>query len=233
MTDLQGVSVVIPAFDAGRFLAEAIESARAQSLKPREIIVVDDGSSDDSAEVASRFGPPVLLLRHAGNLGGGAARNTGIQAATSAIVALLDADDRMSAGRLAREVAHLAANPHLAGVVSRMEMFCEPGYSLPAWALDPATGRPITHAAAALTVHRSVFARVGLFDATFRVADVEWLVRARDAGEPIEQLEACGTERRIHGANMSHALLTDGGAQRDLFRMLRARGRREIGRGHA
>jgi glycosyltransferase involved in cell wall biosynthesis len=85
-------SVVIPAYNAEAFLARAIDSVLAQTWPAEEIIVVDDGSSDASAEVAARYGGPVRVLRQA-NAGVSAARNTGAGAATGDWLAFLDADD--------------------------------------------------------------------------------------------------------------------------------------------
>jgi len=91
MPDRLGVSVVIPCHNAERFLGAALESVRAQSRPVTEVIVVDDASTDGSGAIATAFGATVL--QHASNRGNGAARNTGLRAARSPLVALLDADD--------------------------------------------------------------------------------------------------------------------------------------------
>lgn len=85
------VSAVIPAYNAGKFIAETIKSAVAQTYPLTEIIVVDDGSSDDTAEVAARF-PNTRVIRRP-NGGQAAARNTGVNAARGEWIALLDHDD--------------------------------------------------------------------------------------------------------------------------------------------
>jgi len=88
------ISVVIPAYDSSATLALAVASARAQTLRPAEIIVVDDASRDGTWEVIERLsGPDLKPIRCAENRGGAAARNRGIEAATSDFVAFLDADD--------------------------------------------------------------------------------------------------------------------------------------------
>lgn len=106
------VSVVIPAFNAERFLAGAIQSALSQSVPPLEIIVVDDGSTDRTAEVAERFGPPVRCARQE-NGGPSAARNRGIREARGEFIAFLDADDRWLPVHLAEATRVLVAYPHL------------------------------------------------------------------------------------------------------------------------
>jgi GT2 family glycosyltransferase len=98
------VSVVIPAYNAASWIAEAIESALDQSVPPREVIVVDDGSTDDTGRVADRFLPRVRVLRKP-NGGPAAARNFGIAAASGTWIALLDADDRWLPQKLERQLA--------------------------------------------------------------------------------------------------------------------------------
>lgn len=91
-TTVGGVSVVIPAYNYARFVGDAIESAERQSLPPAEIIVVDDGSTDDTPAVLAAFGDRIRVIRQ-DNAGLSAARNTGIRAAAHPWVAFLDADD--------------------------------------------------------------------------------------------------------------------------------------------
>jgi len=93
------VSIVIPSFNYGRFLASAIESALGQTHEPIEVIVVDDGSSDDSCEVARRF--PVTLITQA-NAGVAAARNHGASKARGEWLVFLDADDELEKTYVAR-----------------------------------------------------------------------------------------------------------------------------------
>jgi glycosyltransferase involved in cell wall biosynthesis len=85
------ISAVVPCFNGAAYLEEALASVGAQSRPPHEVIVVDDGSTDASAEVAERCGARVI--RHGVNRGSGAARNTGWRAATGDAIAWLDADD--------------------------------------------------------------------------------------------------------------------------------------------
>ncbi|QDT39894.1 glycosyltransferase family 2 protein [Stratiformator vulcanicus] len=104
------VSVIIPCFNAAPFLGEAIRSALDQSLPPVEVIVVDDGSTDDSAEIAQSFGPPVRVLRQE-NHGESVARNRGIDEAAGDWVALLDADDVWLPSKLRQQWELVEADP--------------------------------------------------------------------------------------------------------------------------
>jgi glycosyltransferase involved in cell wall biosynthesis len=101
------VDVVIPVYNGARFLAAAIESALAQSSPPRRVIVVDDGSTDQSAEIARGLagGQVELIVVQKANGGLSSARNAGLLACRSEFVALLDADDVWLPHKLARQVA--------------------------------------------------------------------------------------------------------------------------------
>jgi glycosyltransferase involved in cell wall biosynthesis len=122
------VTVVIPCFNQGRFLATAIRSVQRQSYKPLEIIVVDDGSSDDTAEVATAAA--TKLIRQP-NLGVGAARNTGLKAATGEFVIFLDADDELLPDAIESGVAFLGARPQTSAVMRQCHSMDINGRTLP------------------------------------------------------------------------------------------------------
>ena len=107
------VSVVIPCFDHGHYLGEAIESVLAQTMAAAEVLVVDDGSRDNSFEVAGRY--PVRRLRLE-NSGPAAARNAGLEAASHDFVVFLDADDRLLPQALEIGASALSRRPHVAFV---------------------------------------------------------------------------------------------------------------------
>lgn len=106
------VSVVIPAYNRGDVVGAAIDSARAQTVSDIEIIVVDDGSTDDTESVVRSYDDSrVRYLSHGENRGRSAARNTGIDAARGEYVAFLDSDDRWLAHKLERQLARLESRP--------------------------------------------------------------------------------------------------------------------------
>jgi glycosyltransferase involved in cell wall biosynthesis len=104
------VSVVIPAYDAAAFIHRSIRSVLAQTQPPAEIVVVDDGSRDDTADVAQRLSADVVVLRQS-NRGPGAARNAGVRAARSELVCFLDADDEYRPEMIAALSSALADHP--------------------------------------------------------------------------------------------------------------------------
>jgi glycosyltransferase involved in cell wall biosynthesis len=108
--------VVIPARDAARFIGEAVESLLAQTIPPRQIVVVDDGSRDGTADAVRRLSPTVTVVRRETGGGSSVARNTGIRHCRSPLVGFLDADDVSLPARFETQMDALAAQPHAAMV---------------------------------------------------------------------------------------------------------------------
>ena len=106
------ISVVIPAYNAEKFINRAIDSVLAQTYQPDEIIVVDDGSTDDTVSVVSKYGSQVKLIRQE-NAGASAARNSGINAATCQWIAFLDSDDEWLPEKLQLQIELLKRDPNL------------------------------------------------------------------------------------------------------------------------
>ena len=104
---LPGVSVVIPAYNYAKFLPFAVESARSQDYPNFEVIVIDDGSKDDTAEVMKQYDAPVRYV-YQENAGLSAARNSGIREAKHDFVVFLDADDEFMPGMLRKVMSKFA-----------------------------------------------------------------------------------------------------------------------------
>lgn len=123
---MKTVSVVIPTFNYGRFLREAVDSVLAQTHPPLEILVVDDGSTDETAEIAASYGDRIRFIRqqHGGVC---AARNNGIANARGEYVAFLDSDDVWLPQKLEKQLARFDADPELGLVHCGAERFDESG----------------------------------------------------------------------------------------------------------
>lgn len=197
------VDVVIPAFNAAEYLPEAIASVLAQGPCVHRVIVVDDGSSDASAEVAQSFGPRVEVLRQSHG-GAGCARNAGIARCEAAYLAFLDADDRWLPNKLAVQLSALVADSRLDFVLCRMRAFASP--ELPA---DECRALAAQHAqvvdawvAGALLIRRSAFDRVGPLATDLVVGEmIDWFDRARLAQLSSTLLPEVLLERRLHRGN--------------------------------
>ncbi len=101
----RSVTVVVPSFNCGRFIREAVDSALAQTVPPMEVIVIDDGSTDNTPEVMAAYAPdPRVRYIRQKNAGQSSARNNGIRAAQGEFIALLDADDRWKPDKLEKQL---------------------------------------------------------------------------------------------------------------------------------
>jgi glycosyltransferase involved in cell wall biosynthesis len=211
--------VVIPVYNGAGFIGQAIESVFAQTYPCRELIVVDDGSTDATAEIVRSYGARVHYVRQ-DNARQAAARNRGIGEARGQLLAFLDADDIWREDKLEKQVTLLERDPQVGLVYSSMEHI-------------GADGRALGHARARLRgsclagillgrtggicgstpiVRRSVLDRVGVFDVDLppcEDTDLFWRVAARC---PIDFVEEPVVKYRVHPGN-AHA---------DLARMTRA-----------
>jgi glycosyltransferase involved in cell wall biosynthesis len=211
------VSVIVPAYQAERFLDETIRSVEAQDHSPVEVIVVDDGSTDRTAEIAAKR--TVRLLRRA-HRGPAAARNAGIAVAAGEFVAVLDADDLWPVDRLSLQVAYLERNPGIGLVLGLTEMFITPGDPLPAHWSDRAGSEAIPGVAGSMLVRRDVFSTVGGFDeALWKCEDIDWLARVKDAGVRAGAIDRVVLHYRIHANNTSRDTAANKAV---LLRVLRA-----------
>jgi glycosyltransferase involved in cell wall biosynthesis len=198
------VSVVVPVYNGAPFLFDALASIAAQKYEPIEVIIVDDGSTDESSVIAGSF-----LAHHDGrllhqqNLGPAAARNTGIAVARGELITFLDADDEMVADRVAFQVEYLDDHAMLDVVIGSEEIHLDPGIDPPPWLSG--NGGQTTYPLMTMMALLPAFERVGLFDTSFSVAeDTDWVLRARAAGVRIEFVDRVVLRRRIHGANLMY-----------------------------
>jgi glycosyltransferase involved in cell wall biosynthesis len=193
------ISVIIPAYNAEKYLAEAIKSILAQNYTPLEIIIVDDGSQDNTATVAQSFGALVRYF-HQANEGAAAARNFGVQHARADWLAFLDADDLWTENKLATQVTALQADPTLDVIFGHARNFIQPD--------EPAAPRVIqdilpAFAAGAMLIHKDALMRVGGFSGTLRRGEtLDFYIRVREQGLKEHLLHDLLLLRRIHTKNM-------------------------------
>ena len=116
------ISCIVPAYNGERYLGQTIDSILGQTYRPIEVIVVDDGSTDRTADVAAGYGAPVRLISQP-NAGPAAARNTGIEAARGVFLAFLDSDDLWHEEKLERQMQRFAARPELDYCVTHIRNF--------------------------------------------------------------------------------------------------------------
>jgi glycosyltransferase involved in cell wall biosynthesis len=213
------VSLIVPVFDGASYLAQAIESLLAQDVEGMEIVVVDDGSSDDSHAVALACQERDARVRafrqpHAGP---GAARNLGLLLARGAYVGLLDADDLAAPGRVAAQLARLRGDPGLGLCFGVVEEFVDDGTE--SGTLGPRPAKE-GHIPSALLARRSAVAEVGPFPTDPNAVDwPEWYIRAVEGGASIDAVPEVVARRRLHGRNLSLEL---GSVDSDYLGLLRS-----------
>ena len=197
------ISTIIPVFNGARFLGEAIASALAQTLLPTEIIVVDDGSTDETPMVTRQFGRRVNYQRQP-HAGVAAARNHGLAAARGEWIAFLDADDFWLPEKLSVQAERLLAQPELQYVTAHAEFFLEPGCPWPRnyqpeWRNEKQFGL-----LGSLLGRKKIFETVGQFDPQLICAeDMDWFARAKDLRVPTAMLAETLLRKRVHSANLT------------------------------
>lgn len=196
------ISVMIGVYNGAPYLAEAIRSVQAQTYRPYELIVVDDGSDDGSGAIAQSFDEVQYIYQPRG--GNGAARNRAVEAATGEFFAFLDADDRFLPDKLERQMAALQADGSVDMVFGHVREFVSPELGEEERrGIRPPAPEPLPWTAPNLMlIRRPSFERVGGFSTTLRVGvTVDWFARASEAGLRSLVLPEVVLERRLHTQN--------------------------------
>jgi glycosyltransferase involved in cell wall biosynthesis len=196
------VSVIIPVFNREVYLAAAIESVLAQTYRSVEIIVLDDGSTDNSRIIAESY-IPEIRYQYQPNGGIGAALHQGVKLATCDFIAFLDSDDLWLCDKLEMQMNFLAEHPKIDAVFGQIEQFYSPDMS-PDLRKKYGYHKKVISAICTDTmlIRRVSFFRVGTFKPALRSgAFIDWFTRAKDADLHFEILPKVMAKRRIHDTN--------------------------------
>jgi glycosyltransferase involved in cell wall biosynthesis len=202
------ISCIVPVYNCERYVGEALESILKQSYRTIEIIVADDGSTDETARVIGQYGKQVRYLRQT-NAGPAAARNLGLNAARGEFVAFLDADDLWHPEKLARQIARFQTRSQLDLCVTHVRNFWIPELKQEAEQFrQHRIAQPLPgYVLQAVMARRRLFDSVGYFNTALRVADsTEWFLRAAEYGAVTELLTEVLVYRRIHQSNLTRRL---------------------------
>lgn len=201
------ISVIVPTYNGGKYLAEALESILTQTYRPIEIIIVDDGSTDNSAQIASNYCSKYLFVQYLyqNNSGPPCARNAGINVAKGPAIAFLDVDDLWAPHKLSIQAKFHRENPRFKYSFTFERFFYEDTENPPGWTRKQVFQKD--HAAyivSSMLVERELFDVVGLFNPVYRNTDnSEWIFRAKDHGYVAGIIEEVLLFRRIHEDNIS------------------------------
>lgn len=198
------ISIIIPVYNCEKYLSDAIECAISQTYNPIEVIIVDDGSTDNSAEIAKSFKENIEYI-HQQNSGPASARNSGINMARGEFIAFLDADDLWPLNKLELQHSKFVENKNLSIVMGKIKYEELPGADRKNKInLDPDNTFKYVNLGAGL-FKKSVFERVGYFDNDFIYwEDLDWFLRAYEKNESIELMDNVTMIYRIHSDNMSN-----------------------------
>lgn len=196
------ISCIVPVYNGERYLGEALDSILAQTYRPLEIIVVDDGSTDGTPRIAGQYRDRIRYLRWE-NRGPAAARNRGVTVARGEFIAFLDADDLWHQEKLRRQIDRFKVRQELEISVAHFQNFWVPELSDEAERFrNHPVARPTPGYTASLLMRRRVFETVGALDESlFCGENIDWILRARDSGLVIELLPDVLTCRRLHPDN--------------------------------
>jgi glycosyltransferase involved in cell wall biosynthesis len=197
------VTVIVPVYNGEKYLRNALDSVLNQSMKPYEILVVDDGSTDNTPEIVRQYGQHVRYIRRTNNGGAASARNDGIKNATGDYIAFLDADDHWNKEKLALQLQEIK-KPFAADMIFGM---CAQFYS-PETKEDfrrqyQCPEGPIKGALpGTLLMTRSDFLKVGYFSEEYKTGEfIEWYQRALESRMKPVFLPDVLMNRRIHPLN--------------------------------
>lgn len=218
------VTVVIPAYNASSTIAEALKSVLAQTLPASEIIVVDDGSTDETADVVQSLAAGIVLLRTE-NRGAASALNSGVEAAQGEVIAFLDADDLWMPEKLELQVRRLAKPGGEDLVMCHYEAFVCPS-------LTPEQSSRLRYAAGAqpglllgcMAIRKRVLDDSSArFDASLRTGyHIDWLRRLRASGIAETILPDVLMRRRIRSGTLGSRTARAGdGLSRDFLEIAR------------
>jgi glycosyltransferase involved in cell wall biosynthesis len=213
------ISCIVPVYNGELYLADALDSILAQTYRPVEIIVVDDGSTDETSTVIRRYGERIRSI-YQDNAGPAKARNKGIRESSGDLVAFLDADDLWHPEKLERQSARFRARSELDLCITHVQNFWMPELAQEKARLqNHRFAQPVPgYAMQALLARRNVFDRVGWFDETLRaVDDTDWFLRGFEAGVVLEMLPEVLVQRRLHDKNLSRSAM----AYEALFRVIK------------
>jgi glycosyltransferase involved in cell wall biosynthesis len=196
------VSVIICAFNAAKTLEETLNSVANQTLAATEIILVNDGSTDTTVEVAKKF-PQVTVVNQI-HKGVGTAINNGLSRATSEFIAFIDSDDLWTPNCLELQMTTLKANPQASGSVGWLEEFICPSLTADQASRFKIRESQIAWVNGATLIRRSLYEKIGKLNTELTIGEwIDWISRAKNSKHQFVTHESIILKRRLHPSSLS------------------------------
>jgi glycosyltransferase involved in cell wall biosynthesis len=225
MSLLPSVSVILNVKNGAQYLEESLRSVLAQDHRPCEILVLDDGSTDETESIARQFAADgARFIANHPPLGIAGCRNRGIQMARGELLAFASHDDIWVPHKLSTQAECLMRQPELDYCIALVRPFLDRSIAAP-----PAGFRPELVGAdvpgylpETLVARPRAFERAGYFDGSFQQADdTEWYARARDVGLKMEVIDEVLVYKRLHGNSITYSAARARQLRREILRIVK------------
>lgn len=214
------ISIIIPVYNAESYIKKTIQSVLNQTYRPVEIIVVDDGSTDQSAENIRQFQQPEVKYHFQSNLGAASARNRGIELAKGEYLSFLDADDLWLPNKLELQMRSFQKHPELDMVFGHIKQFRSQELNAVEHLETDLEKKDIPGISiCTMLIKMKSYKRVGLFEIQWRIGEfLDWYAKAKEMGLKSHMLKEIVTMRRIHTDNLG---IRERQAQADYLHILK------------
>lgn len=198
------ISIIIPVYNGEKYIEEAIGSIGNQTFSDYEIIVVDDGSTDKTADCVKKY--PEIKYIYQENKGPASARNMGVRKASGKYLAFMDADDVWEKDKLSVQLDYMEQHSDTGYSFTKHKLFLSENMEeMPSWIRKDYEEKETTaYIPSSLMIKKEIFLKVGYFDESFHLAeDSDWFMRARDLRISMAVIDKKLLLKRIHSDNLS------------------------------
>ncbi len=197
------LSIIIPSYNSEKYITLALDSIYNQSLDKIEVICIDDGSTDNTANIIKAYPKPIKYV-YQENQGAPAARNLGISLATASVVGLLDSDDIYAPGSLSTRLNYLLDDDKALAVIGKTKFLFTDGHNRHKWNLSEDSPPVYNTLYGSGLYKKTLFEAIGSFNENFKLSDdFDWFTRLRESGLPITYIEDITLYYRQHNSNMT------------------------------
>ncbi len=201
-TEFPLISVIIPVYNYGRYLREAVDSALRQTYPTYEVILINDGSTDETEKIAFSYGSRIRyhLQKHQGL---GASKNQGVRLANGEYITFLDADDIWPEKRLEALMVPFLDNAAVEMTFGRLRSFFSPEFAAKKENHPPSPNEPIGGICpGAMLIKKASFLKVGYFKSEWKVTEfLDWYLKAKELNLKTIWIEDLVLHRRLHENN--------------------------------